>query len=116
MGINSWILETLLNQWRHDEVKAGRDILANDRKQKRTRQIERNQTVTDSRDVGTVTRASRDQHFWTRTRILITLLIFSRNSFLCLHLVIALEIRISSFPLIYIGTSAHDTSLRQSWR
>ncbi len=43
--------------------------------------------------------------FWTRTRILITLLIFSRNIFLCLHLVISLEIRISPFPLICIGTS-----------
>jgi len=40
MGINNWNLETLLNQWRHDEVKAGRDILPNERKKKRTRQIE----------------------------------------------------------------------------
>jgi hypothetical protein len=56
--------------------------------------------------------------FWTRTqtRIWIMLLIFSRNIFLCLHLVIALEIQVSSFPLICIVTSAPDTYLRQSWR
>jgi hypothetical protein len=52
-------------------------------------------------------RTRRVQHFWTRTCILITLLIFSRNTFLCLHL----EIRISSPPLICIGTSAPDASL-----
>ncbi len=49
--------------------------------------------------------------FWTWTRILITLLIFSRNIFLCLHLVITQEIRISSFPLICIHTVSEGVGM-----
>ncbi len=61
------------------------------------------------------TRARRVRHF-LGPHLDYTLNIFKKNIFLCLHLVIALELKISSFPLICISTSVPDTSLRQSCR